>query len=80
LACLADFALLAAACETALWPARTVARAYAANRRAAIEGVIDADPVAACVREIMAQRDRWSGTASDFLRAADKLQREENLN
>jgi len=41
----------AAACETALWPAGTFARAYAANRRAAIEGMIDADPVAACVRE-----------------------------
>ena len=34
---MADFALWAAACETALWPAGTFARAYAANRRAAIE-------------------------------------------
>jgi hypothetical protein len=74
---MADFALWAAACETALWPAGTVARAYAANRRAAIEGVIEADPVAACVREMMAQRQQWSGTASDFLRAADKVQHEE---
>src|SRR5262245_5152534 len=31
---MADFALWAAACETALWPAGTFARAYAANRRA----------------------------------------------
>jgi len=52
---MADFALWAAACETALWPAGTVAHAYAANRRAAIEGVIEADPVAACVREMMAE-------------------------
>ena len=44
---MADFALWAAACETALWPAGTFARAYAANRRAAIEGIIDADPVPA---------------------------------
>src|SRR5207248_1359644 len=35
---MADFALWAAACETALWPAGTFTRAYAANRRAAIEG------------------------------------------
>jgi hypothetical protein len=53
---MADFALWATACETALSPAGTFARAYAANRRAGIEGVIDADPVAACVREITVER------------------------
>jgi putative DNA primase/helicase len=56
-----------AACETVLWPAGTFARAYAANRRAAIESVIDADPVASCVREIMAQRKTRIGTAADLL-------------
>src|SRR5207237_601424 len=66
---MADFALWAAACETALWPASTFARAYAANRRAGIEGIIDADPVAACVREIMAERSSWTGSAADLLRA-----------
>jgi len=74
---MADFALWVAACETALWPAGTVARAYAANRRATIEVFIDADPVAACVRDMMASRNQWTGTASDFLLAADKLQRQE---
>src|SRR5262252_4177690 len=39
---MADFALWASACETALWPAGTFARAYAANRRAAIENIIEA--------------------------------------
>ena len=53
---MADFALWATACETALWPAGTFARAYEANRKAAIEDAVDADPVAACVREIMAER------------------------
>src|SRR3989440_3500245 len=65
---MADFALWAAACERALWPGGTFARAYAANRRAAIEGIIDADPVAACVREIMAERSSWTGSAADLLR------------
>ena len=74
---MADFALWASACETAMWPAGTVADAYAANRRAAIEGVIEADPIAVCVRDMMARRQQWSGTASDFLRAADTLHREE---
>jgi hypothetical protein len=44
-------------------------RANAANRRAGIESIIDADPVAACVREIMAERSSWMGSAADFLRA-----------
>jgi hypothetical protein len=65
---MADFALWAAACETALWPAGTFARAYAANRRAAIEGIIDADPVAARVLEIMATSSTWTGSAADLLR------------
>jgi hypothetical protein len=42
---MADFAMWASACETAVWPASTFLRAYEANRRAAIETVIDADPV-----------------------------------
>ena len=66
---MADFALWATACETALWPAGTFARAYAANRPAAIEGLIEADPVAACMRELMAERSTWTGRAADLLRA-----------
>jgi hypothetical protein len=66
---MADFALWAAACESALWPPGTFARAYQANRKAAIECIIDADPVASCVREIMAERSSWTGTAADLLRA-----------
>jgi hypothetical protein len=37
------------------------------NRRAAIENIIDADPVAALVREIMVDRAQWTGSASDLL-------------
>src|SRR5262245_3670250 len=37
---MADFALWATACETALWPAGTFTRAYDANRKAAVEDVI----------------------------------------
>ena len=66
---MADFALWATACETALWPAGTFLGAYEANRRAAIAGVIDADPVAAAAREMMAERTSWTGSAADLLRA-----------
>ena len=77
---MADFALWATACETALWPAGTFTRAYAANRRASIEGIIDADPVAACVRELMSERSSWTGSAADLLRvsldrASDRISR-----
>ena len=67
---MADFALWAAACETALWPAGTFSRAYAANREAAIESMIDADPIAACVRELMSEHNSWTGSAADLLRVS----------
>jgi hypothetical protein len=65
---MADFALWGTACETAFWPSGTFARAYQANRMGAIEDLIDPDPVAARVREIMANRVVWTGTASELLR------------
>jgi hypothetical protein len=68
---MADFALWAAACEAALWPAGTFARAYAANRRTAIDDMIEADPVASCVRGLIAEHSAWTGSAADLLRAAD---------
>jgi hypothetical protein len=70
---MADFALWATACEGAFWPAGTFLRAYEANRRAAVESVLDKDPVAACIQEIMAGRKMWTGTASDLLRAGAEL-------
>ena len=33
--------------------------------------------MAACVRDIMTGQNQWAGTASEFLQAADKLQRQE---
>ena len=66
---MADFALWATACETALWPAGTFWSAYCGNRDEAVEGVIDADPIAAAVRALMATRTVWTGTASDLLGA-----------
>jgi hypothetical protein len=66
---MADFALWATACETALWPAGTFWSAYCGNRDEAVEGVIDADPIATAVRALMATRTEWTGTASDLLGA-----------
>jgi hypothetical protein len=66
---MADFALWATACETATWPAGTFWSAYCGNRDEAVEGVIDADPIAAAVRTVMVARAEWTGTASDLLGA-----------
>jgi hypothetical protein len=74
---MADFALWATACETALWPAGIFARAYAANRRAAIETIIEADPIATCVRAIMVDRTTWTGSASDLLRLCAETARDD---
>jgi hypothetical protein len=66
---LADFATWIAACETAFWPAGTFANAYCDNRDQSADSVIDADPVAAAVRAVMAARTVWTGNASGLLGA-----------
>ena len=70
---MADFALWATACETALWPAGTFWAAYCGNRDEAVEGVIEADPIAAAVRALMATRTEWTGTASELLGALGEM-------
>jgi hypothetical protein len=59
---MADFAMWACACEGALWPLGTFMRAFRQNRRSAIEDAIDGDPLAACIRHLMARRSSWTGT------------------
>jgi hypothetical protein len=66
---MADFAKWASACEAALWPSGTFRMAYDVNRRRAVEDAVEADPLAACVRRIMAKQTRWVGTAGDLLNA-----------
>ena len=64
---MADFALWVAACETGFRPEGAFEAAYSNNRRDAIESIVDADPVAERVRELMADRAQWTGSASDLL-------------
>ncbi len=70
---MADFALWASACETAILPAGTFWTAYCGNRHEAIQDVIEADPVATAVRAIMRERMEWKGTASDLLEALSTM-------
>ena len=69
---MADFALWATACETALWPAGTFGAAYAGNRDEAVDSVIEADPIGSAIRSMMNARTEWTGTASDLLDALDE--------
>jgi hypothetical protein len=66
---MADFALWGTACESAFRPAGTLEIVYSHKQREAIENIVDADPVAALVREIMSDRAQWTGSASDLLQA-----------
>src|SRR6266567_7738140 len=52
---MADFARMAMACESALWPPGTFEKAYSDNRDEAVEAGMDADPVAAAVRALVAR-------------------------
>src|SRR5271165_7694277 len=70
---MANFALWATACETALWPVGTFWSAYCGNRDEAVEGVIEADPIATAVRALMETRTEWTGTASELLGALAEL-------
>jgi len=64
---MADFAIWATACESALWPKGTFADAYESNRDSAIETVIENDPVSNGIRQLMDNREVWAGTATKLL-------------
>jgi hypothetical protein len=66
---MADFALWATACETAIWDEGTFWRAYAGNRDEVVDSVIESDPVGSAIRSLMDSRTEWTGTASDLLGA-----------
>lgn len=70
---MADFALWATACEGALWPVGTFMNAYRANRGRIVAEIIEADPVASALRDLMEDRNEWTGTATELLRVLAKF-------
>jgi hypothetical protein len=64
---MADFALWAEACTRAYWPAGTFLKAYQDNLAASVELVIENNAVADAVQRFMAERNEWTGTASELL-------------
>jgi hypothetical protein len=64
---MADFALWAEACTRAYWRAGTFIKAYRENLAASVELVLEASMVGTAVRQFMATREEWSGTAQELL-------------
>ena len=66
---MADFARWGAACERSLFPSGAFMAAYNANRRGAVETVLDNDLVAATLRAFMQRQNNllWTGTAAELL-------------
>ena len=70
---MADFALWATACETALWSAGTFGAAYVGNRDEAVDSVIESDLVGSAIRSLMETKTEWEGTATDLLGVLDEI-------
>lgn len=71
---MADFARWIVACEPALpWSEGAFLAAYDDVRSDMVQTGIEADPVAAAIRELMQSRDQWQGTATELLAALDDL-------
>jgi hypothetical protein len=66
---MADFALWASACEPAFWPSGRFGSAYSDNLEEAVATLVDDDRVASAVREFMAPRSEWTGTATELLKS-----------
>ena len=71
---MADFAVWATAAEESLgWKSGAFMAAYTGNRKEATEGALEADPVAGAIRTLMANRNEWSGTATELWTALNDL-------
>ena len=77
---MADFAIWATACETALrhrdgtcWEEGAFVKVYDDNIDEAVETVLNSNLVATAVRTFMADRKEWSGTATDLLELLGKV-------
>jgi hypothetical protein len=64
---MADFALWIRACEDAIWSAGMHLAAYEANREESVDIVLDSDPVAAALRQLLQERAEFRGTCAALL-------------
>lgn len=71
---MADFALWVTAAEESLgWEPGAFIAAYTGNRQEATDSALDADPVAGAILKLMADKDEWSGSATELWAALNEL-------
>jgi hypothetical protein len=71
---MADFAVWATAAEGSLgWDTGAFMAAYSGNRQEATDSALEADPVAVAVLDLMADRDQWTGSATELWTALSEL-------
>ena len=70
---MADFALWVSACEGAFWEPGTFMAAYTQNRADAVEDVLESDPVASAILELVDLGATWEGTASALLQKLNAI-------
>jgi Bifunctional DNA primase/polymerase, N-terminal len=71
---MADFAVWATAAEESLgWDTGTFMAAYEGNRQEAADSALEADPVAVAVLDFMADKDQWTGSATELWMALGEL-------
>lgn len=71
---MADFAQWVAAAEPALpWENGTFLKEYISNRDSLVDIALEADPVGMAVMELIHHYGEWSGTATDLLKALNKI-------
>jgi hypothetical protein len=70
---MADFALFAIACETGAGETPLFMSAHAANQADATHQALEASPLPAVLVRFMADRDKWTGTATELLAALTEL-------
>ncbi|HHY32378.1 MAG TPA: hypothetical protein GX515_05015 [Firmicutes bacterium] len=75
---MADFAKWVVACEPALpWPAGAFIEAYTSNRAEAVDLALESDLVANAVRDLLTERESWSGTATELLNELERYTTEQ---
>jgi hypothetical protein len=77
---MADFALWVVACEKAFWDAGTFMEAYTGNLEETNETLMESDPVAKAIQELMTPLlEPWKGTATELLEQLSARVLEESI-
>jgi hypothetical protein len=70
---MADVAQGISTSESELWPQGTFGDAYRLNREQAVDDVVQLDPLANAIRQIMTARNAWTGTATKLIAVQENL-------